>query len=114
MKIETIENIPLFSGLAPEELNKIQSILNLRKFKKGDNIFNEGDIGSEMFIIHTGIIHIYRYSIERKMILSILREGDYFGEMPCSISERCDLPVQKRKRTRCYIRFADQTLHNGY
>ncbi len=50
-------------------------------FKKGEIIFKEGDLGTEMFVIQKGKVEIKkRIGIEEKT-LSTLEKGDFFGEM---------------------------------
>lgn len=58
------------------------------EFKDGEFIFNEGDLGMEMFIIHEGRIEILKQIQGERSQLAVLEKGDFFGEM--SILE--DLP----------------------
>jgi CRP-like cAMP-binding protein len=70
-------------------------------FSKGDLIFSEGDLGSEMFIIQTGKVRIFKNIDGFDQTLTVLEKGDFFGEMsslegmPRSASaeaeEDCDL-----------------------
>lgn len=70
-------------------------------FKKGELIFAEGDLGSEMFIIQSGKIRIFKNIDGFDQTLTVLEKGDFFGEMsilegmPRSASaeaeEDCDL-----------------------
>ena len=70
-------------------------------FKKGQLIFTEGDLGSEMFIIQAGKIRIFKNIDGFDQTLTVLEKGDFFGEMsilegmPRSASaeseEDCDL-----------------------
>ena len=53
----------------------------LRTFSAGDEIFREGDSGSEMFIIQEGQIEIVRRSEDGPRRLALLEKGDFFGEM---------------------------------
>ena len=46
----------------------------------GQAIFNEGDAGSEMYIIESGSVDIVRPS-RGKEVLATLEAGDFFGEM---------------------------------
>ncbi|MEO7795668.1 MAG: cyclic nucleotide-binding domain-containing protein [Thermoanaerobaculia bacterium] len=58
------------------------------EFKPGEFIFNEGDLGMEMYIIHEGKIEILKQIQSEQRQLAVLEKGDFFGEM--SILE--DLP----------------------
>ncbi|MEO8195176.1 MAG: cyclic nucleotide-binding domain-containing protein [Thermoanaerobaculia bacterium] len=58
------------------------------EFAPGEFIFNEGDLGMEMYIIHEGKIEILKQIQTEQRQLAVLEKGDFFGEM--SILE--DLP----------------------
>jgi CRP-like cAMP-binding protein len=50
-------------------------------FSAGDRIFAQGDLGTEMFIIQEGEVHIVKHIGGEQHILSRLEKGDFFGEM---------------------------------
>jgi len=50
-------------------------------FKAGEHIFQEGDLGTEMFIIQEGEIHIAKKLGTEFRVLAKLEKGDFFGEM---------------------------------
>src|ERR1700734_565942 len=54
----------------------------------GEYIFREGDLGTEMYIIHEGKVEILNRLGEEARVLAVLEKGDFFGEM--SVLE--DLP----------------------
>ncbi len=58
------------------------------EFKPDEFIFNEGDLGMEMYIIHEGKVEILKKIQGEHRQLALLEKGDFFGEM--SILE--DLP----------------------
>jgi len=51
------------------------------EFAAGRFIFHEGDLGTEMFIIHEGQIEILQESAAGPRQLAVLDRGDFFGEM---------------------------------
>jgi CRP-like cAMP-binding protein len=53
-------------------------ILELRE---GDFVFREGELGTEMYIIHEGKVEILSGSGVGEQLLSVLEKGDFFGEM---------------------------------
>jgi CRP-like cAMP-binding protein len=53
----------------------------LRRFSPGDVIFHEGDLGTEMYIVHEGQVEILRLAGEGSQRLALLEKGDFFGEM---------------------------------
>jgi CRP-like cAMP-binding protein len=54
----------------------------------GEFVFREGDLGTEMYIVHEGRIEILKRVQDGDRLLALLEKGDFFGEM--SILE--DLP----------------------
>ena len=82
MDISVIRDIPIFSELSEDELNEINDNFIPQTYKRDNMILIEEEVGSSMFIILTGRVKISRLSDDgREVILSILSEGDFFGEM---------------------------------
>jgi len=53
----------------------------IRRFAAGDVIFREGDIGTEMYVVHEGRVEILRSVASERVQIAILEKGDFFGEM---------------------------------
>lgn len=82
MDIMDLKLIPLFSELREEELEDLMKVSVRQTFKKDNMVLIEEEVGSTMFIILNGRVKISRISDEgREVILSILVDGDFFGEM---------------------------------
>jgi len=82
MNADILKNIPLFSELNERDLERIIQIANKKRYHKDNIILIEEEIGSTMFIILAGRVKISRISDDgREVILSILSDGDFFGEM---------------------------------
>lgn len=82
MDISVLKSIHLFSELSDSDLREIGKTAVRQVFKKDNMILIEEEMGSTMFIILDGRVKISRISDEgREVILSVLSEGDFFGEM---------------------------------
>lgn len=82
MDVGFLKYIPLFSELSEDDLREIVKLAARQVYKKDNMILIEEEIGSTMFIILDGRVKISRISDDgREVILSILSEGDFFGEM---------------------------------
>jgi CRP-like cAMP-binding protein len=82
MDINELKMIPLFSELDDKALEEIARMSVRQSYKKDNMVLIEEEIGSTMFIILSGRVKISRISDEgREVILSILVDGDFFGEM---------------------------------
>jgi CRP-like cAMP-binding protein len=82
MDIELLKKVPLFSELHEKDLERIASLLVKKAYTKGNVILMEEDIGKTLFIIVQGKVKISRIGEDGKeVILSILGEGEFFGEL---------------------------------
>lgn len=80
--IDFLKNIPIFSELDDETLQKIYKSGLVQNFRKNSVILSEEDAGSAMFFIVEGKVKVSRSSGDGKeVILAILNESDFFGEM---------------------------------
>lgn len=72
----------MFADLRDEILEKIFSLMQKRLYKRNNMILMEEDAGDTLFILNQGSVKITRLSDDgREVILSILGDGDFFGEM---------------------------------
>jgi len=51
------------------------------RFKRGEPVFNEGDKGRTMFIVQSGLVHLYQQTNGDRQSLGTMEKGDFFGEM---------------------------------
>jgi CRP-like cAMP-binding protein len=79
---KALANIRLFEGIAPEGLRRIASIAREESHKKNHVLFEEGAVGSELFLILDGKVRISRQVQGMgEEALAVLGPGDAFGEM---------------------------------
>ena len=79
---QILRGVPIFSDIDDNELGKIARVGARKKYKKGSIILLEEDAGTALFVIVSGKVKIVRADDEGKeVILSILGENDFFGEM---------------------------------
>jgi CRP-like cAMP-binding protein len=77
-----LENIPLFRDMAPEDLDSLAGLLKQREYKKDGTILQRDDRGDALFVIAQGAVKVVLYGENgREIILSTLKDGDFFGEM---------------------------------
>jgi len=83
ISLESFSKIPMFHSLSEEELHELASLWTARTLKPNDVLFQKGDRGSSMFVIQKGAIEI-SIPVEggaRDIQVSILRDGDFLGEL---------------------------------
>ncbi|MBI9073088.1 MAG: Crp/Fnr family transcriptional regulator [Melioribacteraceae bacterium] len=77
-----LASVPVFSDLDESALEKIIEVGHQKKYSKDSIILMEEEDGTAFFIIISGKVKIARTSGDgREVILSILGESDFFGEM---------------------------------
>ena len=81
-KIKLLQSVALFWDLKDEELGYISEKMVSRKYESGNYIFMEESDGEQCFFVVKGSVKVTRLSKDgREVILAMLNEGDFFGEM---------------------------------
>ena len=81
-KTDHLRNVPIFTALSDSDLNTIASKMVSRDYEKGQMILLEESTGETFFIITSGTVKVTRLSDDgREVILALLGESDFFGEM---------------------------------
>jgi CRP-like cAMP-binding protein len=79
---EFLAYVPIFSEIPMEIIEKIEKIGTRKNYLKNDVILMENEVGTALFVIVTGKVKVARTSGDgREVILTILSESDFFGEM---------------------------------
>jgi len=84
VKVEDSDKIRLFreQGISRKELITLAAFSKEKRYASGASLFQEGDDGSEMYIILEGRAIISKYIPGAgEEALAILERGDFFGEM---------------------------------
>ena len=73
---------PFFGGLDDAQLDRLIGMLAERRFAAGDTVFQEGDQGRSMYVVHSGELLVCKMGESGRMVrMSHLGPGDFFGEM---------------------------------
>jgi uncharacterized membrane protein len=79
---DLLRSIPLFEGLAVDDLQALANSVVPRSFKAGEMVFHQGDAGDQMYIVAEGHVNIHLPGDEsRRVSLSDITQGEYFGEL---------------------------------
>lgn len=80
--IDLIRQIPIFESLEESDLSSLAASTRLLSLKPGQTLFHKGDEGTALYIVRRGTIKIVLPSrIGDEIIVTILPEGEFFGEM---------------------------------
>jgi CRP/FNR family transcriptional regulator, cyclic AMP receptor protein len=81
-KNDFLKYVPIFSDLDDSTIEQISKIGIHKSFKKDSIVMLEHETGSNLFVIVEGKVKISRLGDEgREVILTILNDSDFFGEM---------------------------------
>ena len=82
MNTNLLSKIPLFSVLPEEELDHLQSMLEVKTLQPGEILFREGEPGEHFYILTDGRLEILLGAeTEEELLLNTLGPGEYLGEM---------------------------------
>lgn len=76
-KLAVLQLVSIFKETSENILEDLAPLMQEEEYKAGESVFNEGDHGNCMFIIHYGKIRIHKGNTE----LAVLNENEVFGEL---------------------------------
>jgi len=73
----------LFASLPPDVVDQLRGAASLRRYRRGDLVFCQGDDAAELFVLQAGQVAIATRSADgRESVVAVLEAGALFGEMP--------------------------------
>lgn len=79
---DVLKRVPLFSDLSEAEVSRFADVTREREYPKNSVILFEDDPGDALYIVSTGQVKVVLIGEDgREVILSVLGDGDFFGEM---------------------------------
>jgi CRP/FNR family transcriptional regulator, cyclic AMP receptor protein len=84
--IDNLRRVEIFNGLLDEELLKVADLCKAVRVPAGKPVFNEGDGGDELYIIHEGSVRVMINARKpdgtfAPSTINMLYKGQCFGEM---------------------------------
>lgn len=77
MRMDILQQIPLFQHMSYEELVKLMNITYLKTYQTGERVVEEDQAGDLLYVVFRGELSVHRKDKE----IAILSEGEHFGEM---------------------------------
>ena len=79
---DVLKRVPLFADLSEADLTRFGEVTREREYPKNSVILFEDDPGDALYIVSTGQVKVVLIGEDgREVILSVLGDGDFFGEM---------------------------------
>lgn len=93
-----IRNSSFFKGLNGDHRAELASICSLKKIKKREYLFHEGETGKSMFLLIDGNVQLHKNTEDgREVVIRIVKPGEIFAEVV--LFERDRFPVSARAVT---------------
>ena len=111
-QIEKLAKIEIFSDLSPSSsedkriLEDLASLLSEKKFKKGEMIIREGDMGDTLYILASGSVQILRNTLgdEKYAVVNLKAEQNvFFGEVALIDSDRRSASVMALEDCKTWV-----------
>ncbi len=97
--IEFLLETPMFAELDSLQLSDVVSIMQIQRFRSGQEVFTEGDTGDGWFVVYDGEVEVLKESVLGSKVIARLGPRACFGEMsildgsPRSASVRAVVPT---------------------
>ena len=80
---QTLGKVPLFAGLAENELAFLAQRTVPRRYAAGELIFSEGEPCAGLYVVESGLVRIFKSSASgREQVLSVDGPGSSIAELP--------------------------------
>ena len=81
MQGEALEGSPLFHGMTGYQIRKTILISELRDYRDGESLIEQGTVGRSMYIVVSGRLEVVRHDGMSARRLALLGPGEVFGEI---------------------------------
>ncbi|MBI2190856.1 MAG: cyclic nucleotide-binding domain-containing protein [Planctomycetes bacterium] len=79
--LRVIQKMPLFEEFSAGEMATVASKFHLERFRPGENIVTQGEMGDRFYIIQSGSAEVLVRNGEEDEKVRTLRPGEFFGEI---------------------------------
>ncbi|MDT5120934.1 MAG: family transcriptional regulator, cyclic receptor protein [Acidobacteriota bacterium] len=80
--VEMLAGIEFFEMLGEDDRTALASVIDYEKLEADQTLFQAGEPGESLFIVHSGEIELYiKDTTGQKIVLNVVRSGEIFGEL---------------------------------
>ncbi len=102
--VEIIAGFALFADLSAPELDRVVRMFDEAWFAEGERVLRQGFTGTGFYLILDGSAAIRIDGVDK----SVLRPGDYFGEISCLLGVPPVSDIVAQRPLRCLVMAASE------
>ena len=102
--VEIIAGFSLFADLSAPELDRVVRMFDEAWFGEGERVLRQGFTGTGFYLILDGSAAIRIDGVDK----SVLRPGDYFGEISCLLGVPPVSDIVAQRPLRCLVMAASE------
>lgn len=105
----SLDDAPIFQGLAEEELAYLRDKVSLRRFKPGEELLEFGQAAPGLYVIESGLVSAMGVGESgQEQELATLGKGECVGEMALLTGEPCSATVRAVSETEAWLLAAEE------
>lgn len=94
-----LERVPLFRALAPDDLDRLATVLREERVARGTVLFRQGDEGDRFYVVLAGSVGVVKDGVP----IAKLVEGEFFGETALLFTDRRTATVAATEDSRFWV-----------
>ena len=80
--VDELAGVELFELFDADELAELAAVIDEKRLKEGEILFQTGDFGESMYIVKSGAVELFiKDTTGQKIVLKTAKENDIFGEI---------------------------------
>ena len=96
---DLLKNFYLFTGVASNDLQALEAIVERKVYIAGDHVYNEGEVADALFLVQMGAVDIEPRG--KEVVFATIGSGQGFGEL--AFFERGTRPASAFARERTHL-----------
>lgn len=86
-----VSRVPVFASLSSQDQQRVAGLARPTHLKAGETAYSADDERSQLMVLHTGRLKIFRLSVDgSKQLIRVLGPGDFTGETSMFTGQRPD------------------------
>lgn len=101
---DILARCPMWQNVTDTQLQKLTDMALIRRYRKGQTVFLQGQSTPGIFVVDQGLVRIYKTSSDgREHVLHLAGPGSMFAEVAVIAGFPCPAHAQALERSRCLV-----------